>query len=31
MVQLTELRHNGPIMPKQIPLDELDAILEAVN
>ncbi len=26
MAQLTELRHNSQIMPKQIPQDELDAI-----
>jgi Tfp pilus assembly protein PilO len=31
MAQLTELRHNSQIMPKQIPQDELDAILEAVT
>lgn len=31
MAQLAELRHNGQIMPKQIPQDELDAILEAVT
>ncbi len=31
MAQLTELCHNSQIMPKQIPQDELDAILEAVT
>jgi hypothetical protein len=31
MAQLTELRHNSPTMPKQIPQNELDAILEAVT
>lgn len=31
MAQLTVLRHNSQIMPKQIPQDELDAILEAVT
>ena len=31
MAQLTELRHNSQIMPKQIPQDEFDAILEAVT
>ena len=31
MAQLTELRHNSQIMRKQIPQDELDAILEAVT
>ena len=30
MVQLTELRHNSQIMPKQIPQDELYVILETV-
>ena len=31
MAQLTELCHNNQTMPKQIPQDELDAILEAVT
>ncbi len=31
MAQLAELRHNSQIMPKQIPQDDLDAIIEAVN
>ena len=31
MAQLTELCHNSQIMPKQIPQDELDAILEAIT
>ena len=31
MAQLTEVCHNNQIMPKQIPQDELDAILEAIT
>ena len=31
MAQLAELCHNSQIMPKQVPQDELDAILEVVE
>jgi len=31
MAQLTEVCHNSQIMPKQIPQDELDTILEAIT